>query len=97
MRSLLKKPEYGKVESGIKPSAFDPQLPGDRELRKPGLHRLLQQIGESMPGCSFVQLWDHQVICESPSKVPFAQNSVEIFSGPSLEDQIKQLIVPYQM
>ena len=87
------KPEYGKIEKGIQPSAFDPRHPSDREMCKPTLHNLLQSVGQSMPGCAFMQLWDQEAICRSPHKVPPAEVSVEVQPEPSLDDQLQLLIV----
>lgn len=89
----FQKPEYGKIEKGIQPSAFDSRHSSDREKCKPTLHNLLWSVGESVPGCAFMQLWDQEVICESPHKVLPAEISVEVQPEPSLDDQLQLLIV----
>ena len=40
-----------------------------------------------------MQLWDEEVICSSPSKVPPAEDTVEVQPEPSLDFQLQQLIV----
>ena len=89
----FRKALFGKEDTCIHPSDFDPRSPMDRQQDSGDHCKLLKQLREHQSDCVLLHLWDMDTLPVTPRKVPRVEMELDIPSSQSMEDQVKALLL----